>query len=716
MSALSIAGIAAEIAAEPGHKRPKLVADLFCGAGGTSKGAKSAFTELGLTMELVALNHWDVAVETHRRANPTARHYCQDIAAARPIVIVPEGYLDLLMASPTCTHHSRARGGRPTSDQQRTDPWHIITWCTELRVKRLLIENVPEYVEWGPVDRRTGKPVKSRKGEYFRAWIRTLEALGFKLEWHVANAADFGDATTRQRFMLSGRSDGKRLRSPVSTHSAEGPASLFALKRWRSARDIIDWRLKGRSIYGRPQPLKFKTLKRIESGLIKLGGDAASPYLPRLRAEIQRSIWYHALAPADRATYRTAFKAAATSGAAECTLSGETFLIVLRGTGDVRPVDLPIPAVTASGGRGGGHLAVVELAAPSSGVGVEPFILPQQGSGPARDIDRPVPTIVGAGRPMLVEAEPMILNRHGNNGGSRVHSVDHPLPTATTSGAGYLIEPFMLGQHGGSVARPVSEPLMTITGAGAISIVQPQAQPFVVNLKGRSDVRDIDEPLPTQTAHTRHLAVAEPFLVEVNHGDDDRRPRTIDDPLPTASTRRGVGLVEPFIAPYYGTGSGATGKSIDEPLDTITATARFGLIDPFVVSTRHSMEGAGPRPRSVDLPLPTITAGGSQPCVVEPLLMNIDQHGSTGPCVRSVDRPLATLVTKANMALIEPVDDGFDIRFRMIQNPEIARATGFDNDETSYEFAGTKAEVTKQIGNAVPVHMARAHVLALMRD
>lgn len=81
-------------------------------------------------MVLTCVNHWPVAIETHQLNHPEARHYCQDIAALRPTDAVPEGYLDLLMASPTCTHHSRARGGKPTSDQQRQDPWHVITWLT----------------------------------------------------------------------------------------------------------------------------------------------------------------------------------------------------------------------------------------------------------------------------------------------------------------------------------------------------------------------------------------------------------------------------------------------------------------------------------------------------------------------------------------------------------------------------------------------------------
>jgi hypothetical protein len=215
---------------EVAAKRKILVADLLCGAGGSSTGCARALAELGLEMELVCVNHWGVAIETHKKNHPEARHYCQDIATVRPHLIVPEGYLDLLMASPTCTHHSVARGGKPTSDQQRSDPWHIITWLTELRVKRMIIENVWEFIGWGPVDPRTGKPIKSRKGEYFQAWIDTIRRLGFEPEWRKLNAADYGDATTRQRFILMARNDGKRSiagRCRRTSQAEDGKLELF---------------------------------------------------------------------------------------------------------------------------------------------------------------------------------------------------------------------------------------------------------------------------------------------------------------------------------------------------------------------------------------------------------------------------------------------------------------------------------------------------------
>jgi hypothetical protein len=207
---------------------------------------------LGRVMDLVCVNHWDRAIETHKRMHPEARHYCQDVASARPIECVPEGRLDLLMASPTCTYHSRARGGRPTSDQQRMDPWHVVTWLTELKVERLLVENVPEFVDWGPVDPRTGKPIKAKKGEYFREWIATLEAAGLpgrvedpelrRLRRRHDAAAVLPDGAARARADPLARAD---------AHPRAGHDLLAPLQRWRPARECIDWALKGRSIFGR---------------------------------------------------------------------------------------------------------------------------------------------------------------------------------------------------------------------------------------------------------------------------------------------------------------------------------------------------------------------------------------------------------------------------------------------------------------------------------
>jgi len=155
--------------------RDYLVADLFCGAGGSSTGAERAIREMGGEMTLCAVNHWPLAIETHQKNHPNARHYVEDVTAVRPEDIVPEGRLDLLMASPECTYFSRARGGKPVSNQGRMPPWTVLNWLTRLDVRCVLIENVWEFTEWGPV-MDNGRPDPDRKGEYFSAWYRNGSA------------------------------------------------------------------------------------------------------------------------------------------------------------------------------------------------------------------------------------------------------------------------------------------------------------------------------------------------------------------------------------------------------------------------------------------------------------------------------------------------------------------------------------------------------------
>ena len=572
-----------------GRRRKVLVADLLCGAGGSSTGCERALRKLGLEMELVCLNHWPVAIETHRRNHPQARHYVQDIATVRPHLIVPEGYLDLLMASPTCTHHSVARGGKPTSDQQRSDPWHIITWLTELRVKRMIIENVWEFTSWGPVDPRTGKPIKSRKGEYFRAWIETIRRLGFDPEWRKLNAADYGDATTRQRFILIARGDGRRVHWPVATHRKRegGTFDLFpAAQPWRPAREIIDWSIKGRSIFNRKKPLAPKTLARIYAGAVKFS-------------------W------------------------------PEPFLVILRNHMAAQDLDQPVPTIAASGTHIG--LAQPIIVSPRL---AEPFVMAPGSSGAPRAADDPLPTITtggagskdpGCARPMLVE--PFILNRHGADGGAgRATAVEEPTPPATTSGAGYLIEPFILSRQGGGAPR------------------------------------SIEEPTPTQCA--KHSQV--------------------------------------LISPYYGSGSGETCQSAAEPLPTVTSKARFGMVVPIT----HA--DGSQRARDVETdPLPTLTTANRGELAF--ITAQFGERKGQAPRVHDIGEPAPAICASGHVNLVEGTPT-YDILFRMLEPHELAAAMGFTDDEATYEFAGTKTEQIKQIGNAVSVAKMQACVAAIMAD
>ncbi len=444
--------------------RKILVADLFCGAGGSSSGARDAIEGMGRRMLLTCVNHWDLAIETHKRMHPEARHYCQDLAVVRPLDCVPEGKLDLLMASPTCTHHSRARGGRPTSDQQRMDPGHILTWLTELRVKRLLIENVPEFVEWGPVNPDDGKPIKSKKGQYFKAWCGMLEALGYRYEWRYLVCADYGDATTRKRFFLQARLDGKEIRWPEPTHFKDGSGD----RRWRGARECIDWSIPGKSIFGRKRPLAPATIRRIYAGALRFGWP--DPFIVVLRNHMaERSI-----------------DAPLPTISAEGTHIGIAQAVVIstrQHTGGPAPrsVDQPLPTATASDSRFGV---------------VEPFVLSQASGGAPRNVMDPLPTIVAGGRGGSGTA--LIAPYYGSGSGETCKSADQPLDTVTALPRFGLVVPVTNGGWGAK-ARSTDQPLPTLTTAKGGELA------FITASFGERDgqmprVHSVDLPMPTLCA------------------------------------------------------------------------------------------------------------------------------------------------------------------------------------------------------------------------
>jgi DNA (cytosine-5)-methyltransferase 1 len=411
-----------------------LVADLLCGAGGSSTGCAQALAAMGLEMELVCVNHWPVAIETHTRNHPKARHYCQDIATVRPHLIVPEGRLDLLMASPSCTHHSVARGGKPTSDQQRSDPWHIITWLTELDVDRLIIENVWEFTNWGPVDPQTCKPIKERKGEYFHMWIELIRKLGYEPEWRKLNAADYGGATTRQRFIMMAKKHRRPIAWPAATHGKN------ASKPWKPAREIIDWGLKGKSIFSRKKPLSQKTLARIQAGAVKFNWP--EPFLVILRNHMDGKSVDGPLP-------------ALTAGGQHIALV-EPFILNRHGEGygDVRAHSTEAPAPTASC-RGAGYL-------------IEPFVLSQASGGAPRAASAPLPTATTDG------AIALISPYYGSGSGETCGTVERPLPTATAKARFGLVVPITHSDNSNRARNVETDLLPTLTTAhrGELALVE----------------------------------------------------------------------------------------------------------------------------------------------------------------------------------------------------------------------------------------------------
>lgn len=701
-----------------GAARKLQVADLFCGAGGTSTGVALACKELDYAVELLAINHWQTAIQTHQKNHPWATHVCANVEAIDPRKVVPGGRLDLLVASPECIWHSTARGGKPINDQARASAWRVLEWCERLHVSNVLIENVPEFKGWGPLG-ADDRPLKSKRGAIFEQFIASLRAMNYRVEYRVLNAADYGAATSRRRLFILARKGGRRIPWPTQTHArdAGSAGALFTdLKPWRAAREIIDWSVQGQSIFTRKKPLARTTLLRIEAGLKRYGGPLAPLFISALRAHMDCK-------PAGEPVELQLVNGTA-----------EAFMAVLRGTArdqldaSAHPVSQPVPTVAANGQ----HVALcepyitvlnnnnrpksVDEPAPTVTGGnrlfltqPEAFVLGQQSGGAPRPVDAPSPTIAGRGAQSLVEPKAFIVPFYGERPGQdgRTHDVDAPLPTAPCSPKFALTEPFVVTPGGPDLpnGRSVSEPLPTVTCGDRMALVNPLVVQTDQTGGNGKCVRSADEPVPT--LHTKlNLAVVEPFVVGAGGPQYAGKAQSVDEPLKTVLTENHKMLVQPFILPQNGSNRP---RGVDEPVPTLTTTSRgVGIVAPVVVQVNHGGSPAG-RTAPVDAPLPAVTTKNGA-ALVEPSIAKY--YGDPEKNLQGVDTPLGTVTCKDRFALIEPqvTRIGIDIRFRMFRTRELARAMGFE----TYEFTGNTEEQTRQIGNAVEVNQAKALARALL--
>lgn len=155
--------------------------DLFAGLGGWSTGAAQAGVQV-----LWAANHWPDAVQWHAANHPDTEHACQDLHQA-DWTKVPSH--DLLLASPCCQGHSKARGkasGNPQHDASRSTAWAVVSAAEFHKPQAAIIENVPEFMDWA----------------LYPAWAAAMNALGYQLAPHSVDCADLGVPQNRERLFI----------------------------------------------------------------------------------------------------------------------------------------------------------------------------------------------------------------------------------------------------------------------------------------------------------------------------------------------------------------------------------------------------------------------------------------------------------------------------------------------------------------------------------
>lgn len=248
-----------------------MIIDCFAGGGGASVGIEMA---LGRPID-IAVNHDPQAILMHKTNHPDTLHLTEDIFKVDLQKYVGNRHVDLMWASPDCTSHSKAKGGQPRNNGLRILPWAVYKHAKAILPDVIIMENVEEIQDWGPLDER-GYPIKERKGEEYNRFIGKMQSLGYDFDSRELVAADYGAPTTRKRWYAIFRRDGKQIIWPETTHDKCG--SICKAK-WLACGDYIDWSDLGNSIFNRKKPLAEATMKRIANGYRKYVVDNPNPYI-----------------------------------------------------------------------------------------------------------------------------------------------------------------------------------------------------------------------------------------------------------------------------------------------------------------------------------------------------------------------------------------------------------------------------------------------------
>jgi DNA (cytosine-5)-methyltransferase 1 len=460
----------------------ELVIDLFAGGGGADAGIEQA---IGRHVD-IAINHDPEAIALHAANHPQTRHYVSDVSEVSPRVVTAGYPVGLLWASPDCTFHSKARGGKPFRDRNRARrrrglAWVVCRWAREVRPRVICLENVEEFQHWGPL-LDDGTPCSDRRGSTFRRWIAQLENLGYRVEWRELRACDYGAPTIRKRLFLVARCDGLPIVWPEPTHGKPDslPVRKRKLKPWRTAAECIDWSIPCPSIFERKKPLADATLRRIAKGVMRYVVEAAEPFIVS---------------------------------------------VTHQGGDRVEPISEPFRTVTGAQ-RGEKALVVPTL--------VE--LAHKDGKGRAgqrvHDVLTPLTTIhAGGGNHALVTA---FLAKHFT--GVVGSDLRDPIGTVTSVDHHSLVTAMLVTNTTGHPGAPASEPLRTVTTGGHHALVTSN----LVKLRGTNIGQPVAEPLHTISAQGMHFAEVRAFLIAYYGTDQDPR---LDEPMHTIPTHDRFGLV-----------------------------------------------------------------------------------------------------------------------------------------------------------------------------
>ncbi|RJL18229.1 DNA cytosine methyltransferase [Paracoccus siganidrum] len=604
-----------------------LIIDSFAGGGGASTGIEMA---LGRSPD-VAINHSEKALALHAANHPETLHLDSNIWDVDPLTVTGGRHVGLLWASPDCKHFSKAKGGAPRDRNIRDLAWVVVRWAEEAKPDVICMENVEEFVTWGPTD-NDGQPIKWLAGQTFELWISRLKKAGYRVKWRELRACDYGAPTIRKRWFLVARRDGRPIVWPKPTHGDPKSAEVRKgkLLPWRTAAECIDWSL--------PCPSIFDTGAEI---MAKHGLRAVRPLASNTLARVARGMKRYVI-EAER-----------------------PFLVNLTHGGRVEDAAEPFKTIT---GAHRGEKAVVDISVASAGgfeyaprATLAPHMMSLKGTA-RRDsaITAPHPTVLaGGGHSALVV--PSIVGCGGRAGQSRPRGGDEPFATVTAKADACLVAASLQRFNGGATGSDLRDPAPTVTanswikkpgGAAPLGMLAP----FLAEL-GHGETsktgakrwgfgsKPLTDQLGTITAGGKSHAIVAPVLTYAQQGGGNRDARDPHHTICASKKDQNSLIAATMVHVGNGERAGQQPRALDigAPLNTVVASG----VKQYPVAAFLAQQNGGPRMEAhaghdIGSPISTIAATGSHQT---PVAAWLAKWFST-PQDPRIDEPIHTVTTK----------------------------------------------------------------------
>jgi DNA (cytosine-5)-methyltransferase 1 len=438
----------------------EIIVDNFAGGGGASTGIELA---AGRPVA-IAINHDPDAILLHKTNHPYTTHLQASVWDVDPVAVCKGRPVGLAWFSPDCKHFSKAKGAALVDRKIRGLAWIVLRWAGTVRPRVIMLENVEEFQTWGPV--RRGKPIKKKAGQTFRKFIKQLSKLGYNIQFRELVAADYGAPTTRKRFVLVARCDGKPIVWPERTHAPRDSEEVLSgkLLPWRSAAEIIDWSQPTYSIFASKQEIKEK-----------YGVNAIRPLADNTLRRIIRGV--------DKFTIK----------------SGKPFLVECNHGGDGHTRTVTEPVNTVTGKYTGGVCSSVMV----------PYTFSNTGGSVGSDVGSPVHTIRTAGGQILSAAS-LIQYHTEQTENVRASGLNVPLNTVDASNRYGLTCANLVEYYGNGNPLDVSQPMHTVTAHDREALVSAH----VVKFKGQELGQHPTDTLNTITAQGLEYAQCNTVLVK----------------------------------------------------------------------------------------------------------------------------------------------------------------------------------------------------------